>query len=388
MKNLTRTRGTHYPFNSNLRDSAALGKSKSGKGRIAEIATTKAGQSLVGISRQPCKLFTALFTFAAGIAPLLGIHAFAQDSSTNQTSTVPTTSNPAPAQTVQNPTPPSSMYDTTPALRPARPAKNEVSASGDFFLGQGTVSVPFGFSIAHTLGSGANVHPVVEPASRTSVYFGGTLSYSYGQAWYLDFSYLQGQQTGPTEVTVPFTVNGPLRTKFNISDDWYQIYARYTFPSLRGKPFSAYLRAGFTYVSADLTASGINIGYHQTDNTSDYLGKVGFGVAYNIVNSRRFRVYLQAEGEGFGGTRTQDSLETLAADTGKPQSATINNTVFGGIGRGTGRLEYRMGRSGLFKIFLDGGIQGQFSEVSYPSTGSQSENLWGPYVKIGARYSF
>lgn len=258
------------------------------------------------------------------------------------------------------------------------------------------MSVPFGYSIAQSL-PGAGVKTTVASAPRSSVYYGGTISYSFKPGWYVDFSYLNGQQTAPTSVTInnAFTRSGgigSLHTSFNISDDWYQVYGRYTFPRLRGKPFQAYLRAGFTYVDATITATapadGAPAGYHQSDKTTDLLGNVGFGVMYNIASSGRLRVFLQGEGEGFGGTRSQDSLETLVGDSGKPTTATIDNTLFGGIGRGTVRLEYSLGRSELFKIFLDGGIQGQFSEVSYTKNGSQSENLWGPYVKLGARYSF
>lgn len=280
------------------------------------------------------------------------------------------------------------MLDATPILRPPKPAKHEISASGDFFFGDGKVSVPFGYSIGQSLPPGVTVNKTAALADRTSVYFGGTVSYSYGQAWYFDVSYLQGQQTAQNDVSVPFTLNGPMQPSFDIKDDWYQAYVRYTFPKLRGKPFSAYLRVGFSYVQADLTADAPTVGYHQSDKTTDMLGNVGFGVAYNVFNGRRFRVYLQAEGEGFGGTRNQDTLETLSANSGTPQTATINNTIYGGIGRATVRLEYRLGSSGLFKLFTDGGYQARFNQINYPGIGSQSERLMGPYVKIGARYSF
>jgi hypothetical protein len=367
-----------------------------------------------GVSRHLHKYSAALCTFIAGVVSLVATSAHADepnlnapwpsskkanagsDSSTNQPAAPATNSNAAPASdatptAAPNTAPPSSMYDATPVLITPKARKHEVSASGDFSLGEGTVSVPFGYSIAQTL-PGAGVKKTVASAPRTSVYFGGTISYSYGQTWYVDFSYLQGRQTAPTGVSVPFTVNGPLRANFDINDDWYQVYARYTFPSLRGKAFSAYLRAGFTYVSADITANapadGVKNGYHQTDSTSDMLGNLGFGVSYNIYSHGRLGVYLQAEGEGFGGTRSQDSKETLVGTSGSPKTATIDNTLYGGVGRVTARLSYGFGRSGLFKVFLDGGFQGQFSEINYPGVGSETENLWGPYVKIGARYSF
>ena len=307
--------------------------------------------------------------------------------------TTTTSVNEAPATESQAALP---MLDTKTVLRPPKPAKHEVSASGDFFFGNGTVSVPFGYSLKQSLGASAsaNVTPVAASANRTSEYIGGTISYSYGQAWYLDFSLLHGQLTANSDVAIPNAflngvANAKLSAKFDITDDWYQAYVRYTFPKLRGKPVSAYLRAGFSYVQAQLTANGDNFAYSQNDDTTDFLGSIGAGLAYNIYTGRRLRLYLQVEAEGFGGTRSQQSTEKLPLNIGQtPTAATIDNTLYGGIGRGTIRLEYRLGRSGLFKIFADGGIQGKFTQLSYPDIGSTSEYFWGPYIKVGARYAF
>jgi hypothetical protein len=406
MKKLIRIRGTDRQFNSPPRKAFDAIPAVPANAEMDRLPMCSARWRFHKYSS------TAFCTVIAGIVSLVGTQARADEpnlnapwpsqksssASTNQSSTVPAASSSAtpapgaaPAVETPNTAPPSSMYDATPVLITPKARKHEVSASGDFSLGEGTVSVPFGYSIAQTL-PGANVKKTVASAPRTSVYFGGTISYSYGQTWYVDFSFLQGRQTAPTGVSVPFTVNGPLHANFDINDDWYQVYARYTFPSLRGKAFSAYLRAGFTYVSADITANapadGVKNGYHQSDSTSDILGNLGFGVSYNIYSHGRLGVYLQAEGEGFGGTRTQDSRETLVATSGSPKTATIDNTLFGGVGRVTTRVSYGFGRSGLFKVFLDGGFQGQFSDINYPGVGSETENLWGPYVKIGARYSF
>ena len=281
--------------------------------------------------------------------------------------------------------------DTRTTLRPPKPVKNEVSASADFFFGSGTVTVPLGYSLEP---NNSSVHQVGS-AQRSSVYIGGTLSYSFGQAWYLDLSYNQGKlATAKDFKTFSQPVGGPLNAKFNISDNWYQAYLRYTFPKLRGKPFSAYMRAGFTFVDAKLTADGINFGYHQDDKTTDYYGNLGFGVAYNLYTGRRFRLYLQGEAEAFYGMRSQNTTEVSSGTIGvTPTAASINNNLYGGNGRATLRMEYRMGRSGLFKIFADGGLQGKFTQVSYPNVGAStssasSEYLWGPYVRIGARYAF
>jgi hypothetical protein len=99
---------------------------------------------------------------------------------------------------------------------------------------------------------------------------------------------------------------------------------------------------------------------------------------------------LQFEGEGFYGSRSQESLETLPGiDPNFPYTtAKIDNTLYGGIGRATVRLEYRLGRSGLFKVFGDAGVQATYTQIEYSGLGTFNELLWGPYVKLGVRYDF
>lgn len=305
---------------------------------------------------------------------------------------------PAPATQTQAPPPTQPPPDTAPppivaeAAAPAAPKvrKNEVSASGDFFLGQGNVTMPFGFSLAEGFGgSSANITKSVAKPDRTSDYFGGTISYSYGQTWYLDLAYAHGDSSGNAEVLLG---NPPaLNSAFSIKDDRYQAYVRYVFPGLR-KGFSAYLRAGFSYVTADLfdqTTIPALGQYSQTDKTEDLLGNLGFGVGYLLYANRHIRLGVQAEGEGFYGQRTQKSTEALARAGFLFPEATINNDLYGGIGRGTVRFEYRFGGSGAFKLFADGGFQAWFTFVNYPQgLGSFDELLYGPYVKAGVRYSF
>ncbi|HEY5915609.1 MAG TPA: hypothetical protein VJA21_33915 [Verrucomicrobiae bacterium] len=269
--------------------------------------------------------------------------------------------------------------------------KHEVSVSGDFLLGEGNVTMPFGFSLAEDPFLGPNVTKSVAKPDRSSTYYGGTVSYSYGQAWYLDLGYIHGSSSGDTDVALGGTELLP--SSFKIDDDWYQVYVRYAFPKLRGKRFSAYLRAGMSYVDAELqdeTTIPVLGLYRQTDKTTDLLGNVGFGVGYLLHRSKngRFWTFLQAEGEGFYGNRSQDSKEALVNAGFDFPTAKIDNDLYGGIGRGTVRLEYRLGRSGLLKIFGDGGIQAKFTEINYPSLGTFNELLWGPYVKVGLRYAF
>ncbi len=251
--------------------------------------------------------------------------------------------------------------------------------------------MPFGFSLGQTLGSKENITPTVAKPNRTSDYFGGTVSYSHGQKWYLDLAYAHGSSSGNVDVALGGPGQELLPSAFTIKDDWYQAYVRYVFSS-RGN-FGAYLRAGVSYVQAELTddttipALGL---YHQTDKTDDLLGNIGFGLAYTLYASRHTRVAAIVEGEGFYGRRTQKSLETLPEDLSVSFSAaTIDNDLYGAIGRATARFEYRFGQSSAVRAFLDGGLQAKFTFISYPSSlGTFDELLWGPYVKAGVRFSF
>jgi len=288
--------------------------------------------------------------------------------------------------------PPDTVVTPVPALAKPKVAKSEVSASGDFFNGQGTVTVPVGYSLNKSVPS---VIGEAQSVPRNSEYLGGTISYSYLHAWYIDVSYEHGTSSGDVNIDGSHFLGSqtPLKSSFTIDDNWYQAYVRYAFPGLRGKRLSAYLRAGGSFVQADLTVKTPSV-YQQNDSTRDILGNAGFGLGYSLYASRRFIVSLQAEGEGFFGERSQQSKETLLLDAGlTPVTADINNTLYGGIGRGTVRFEYRLGQANRFRLFADGGIQGKFTEIKYPSTGGGgggtfSELLWGPYVKLGLRYSF
>ncbi len=301
---------------------------------------------------------------------------------------------PRPAVAMQAPSPSLAYGTNGPRIgmkAPPKARKNEVSVSGDFFLGEGTVSLPLGYSLRAALGGSAASIPV-GPVSvnRSSEYFGGTLSYSFGQIWYLDLSYLKGSSSGDQTINTQ-TLPGNFQSHFTIDDTWYQLYVRYTFPKLRGKRFSAYLRGGATYIDAKLTDSAFTPegSYDQTDKTTEIQGNLGFGLSYRLWTLNRARFFLNVEGEGFYAHRSQKSTETLGADTGlEPTTAKISNNLYGGIGRATLRFEYTLGKQGVFRIFGDGGFQGRLMEITYPGAGTQQERLYGPYVKAGLRYSF
>jgi len=276
------------------------------------------------------------------------------------------------------------------------PTRNEVSISDDYLYGRGTITFPQLFSLQKS-GLALSSAPNVGVADRKSDYLGGTLSYSFGQAWFLDLSYAHGRSraTGPIRFPVDFGFFD-LPTVFTINDDWYQAYARYTFPGLRFTRFSAYLRAGVSFVQADLHAINTypqpNAGlYEQTDRTEDILGNVGFGFAYSLYTGQRIKLGLQLEGEGSYGHRSQDSRENAQGYGPYPiVNAEIDNDLYGGIGRSTVRFEYALGRSGRFKLSADAGMEVKYTIIDYSDSGlgSHDELLWGPYAKIGLRYSF
>jgi hypothetical protein len=272
--------------------------------------------------------------------------------------------------------------------------KNEVSFAGDFMIGEGQVTLPVGYSIRESLQGvgGSRVQPTVSEVDRGSTYLGGTVSYSYGQSWYLDISYAHGDSSG--NVTVDAQSAGTYPVKFEITDDWYQAYVRYNIPA-RGRRLSAYLRAGATLVDAELSARSLKQksaaagDYTQEDTTQDILGNVGFGLSYSLYASRHLRLGLQGEVEGFIGFRQQESFERLRQIEGiAPKKADIDNDLYGGIARGTLRSEYLFGNSGAFKVFGDVGFQVRYTFIDYPDAGSFDELLWGPYVRMGMRYAF
>ena len=290
-----------------------------------------------------------------------------------------------------------SLSSKLPALKESGRIKHQIMVSADYFRGEGDVTLPLGFSLAKLQNDPnvENIKPNVANAARSSDYFGATMSYSYGQAWFVDLQYARGESSGKVDVDLGGTDKLP--SAFTIKDTMYQAYLRYGPKYFRGQRLSAYFRAGFTYVDSEMTDSTVipALGlYEQRVDATDLLGNLGFGVSYRLLNAGRFRLNLQGEGEGFAGTRSQDSLETLPqSEISGFKTAKIDNFLYGGIGRGTVRGEYRLGRSELLRVFLDVGLQAKFTQINYPKQdnfkgGSFSELLWGPYVKLGLSYSF
>lgn len=326
-------------------------------------------------------------------------------SSSTNVGVVPSATTPPSASA----TPPASPDTSTTLALPALPLqptvyKNELGASADFMYGTGTISVPIGYGLAKSpLLAGPIIHEPIS-ASRSTVYYGGTVSYSYGRSWFLDFSGEDGRSTGATAVTIPAS-SGNIPSSFDVNDTWYQVYLRYNFQNfLANTRFRAYLRGGVSIVSATLTTENnqLNVGaisipvgqgYSEHDNTLDILGNFGFGLSYSLYSTFRFKAGLQLEGEAFGGNRSQDITESLGithflhpASPVLTGSTTINDTVYGAIGRLTLHSEYRLGAR--WKLTGDVGIMTKYSFVTYPGADTQQELLYGPYVKIGASLVF
>lgn len=280
-----------------------------------------------------------------------------------------------------------------------RSEKHQVGVSADYLIGYGQLSLPFGFAIAKSP-LNLPVQPSVDLKDRDSTYYGGTLSYSYGQAWFFDFSYSQGTSSAETAKNL-FGVPFPT-VEYKIDDNWYQFYVRYAFPQLRGKRFSAYMRVGGTYVDAALSARGQNagFGYEQDTSIQDIEGNVGIGVGYSIFSSSKVRLSAIGEAEGFAGTRAQKMEERLAQGAvpapGSPFQDRLDNMVYGGLGRASLRFEFFPGQSRRLRLFADAGVQFRYTMIEYeqspgaPSFDARSfgETLWGPFVKLGVRYSF
>jgi hypothetical protein len=128
---------------------------------------------------------------------------------------------PAPAE-VQTLPPGELLGPEVPTIT-AKTTKHEISASGDLLVGDGWVTLPIGSSLQKSLGGLATFPEFVASPTRDSTYYyGATLSYSYGQIWYFDFSFADGHSSGTQDLDVgPY---GTAPTSFTIDDSWYQAY--------------------------------------------------------------------------------------------------------------------------------------------------------------------
>jgi hypothetical protein len=72
------------------------------------------------------------------------------------------------------------------------------------------------------------------------------------------------------------------------------------------------------------------------------------------------------------------------------KKANIDNTLYGGIGRATLRLEFILDRARAWTAYGEVGAQARYTVIDYPDAedSTPTELLWGPYAKIGMRYNF
>jgi hypothetical protein len=289
--------------------------------------------------------------------------------------------------------------------------RHEIGASVDYLYGLGDSLLLNQFSFADDPNNSFAV-PEVASGDRRSHYVGAAVSYSWGQAWFFDFSYLRGTSSADVVLDMAVTGNQPtVPATFSLDDDWYQLYARYSFPRLRKTPYSLYARVGFSLVDASLEArdtqgsadAGIAPGqlYEQRTEYVDYIGNVGIGAGVTIAKSEdgRFRLGLQMDVEGFYGSRSLDTQEFLTESLGVfGPSVGASPSLYGALGRLTARFDYALQKSGLLHGFADLGMQVKYTLVDFErltfANGTVLEGdrfgelLWGPYVRLGLSYRF
>ncbi len=279
----------------------------------------------------------------------------------------------------------------SPLAMPQQKARNnELAIMAAYFQAQGNVVLPFGFSLSKLPLVAAyvgNISQTILPA-RDSKYFGASFTHAFNKHSFADLSYSHGSSSGSGGIPQNILNVG---STFKITDNWFQAYYRYIPKYFDGKRFIAYGRVGATFVLSDF-AERDNVNgsfYQQKDTTHDILGNLGYGLSYQLpFSTAHHKFQLQQEGEGFFGYRSQKSQESIAQNNLFGPSASVNNTLFGGLGRLTLRYQYYLGNSGRIKLVADGGIQVQYTLIHYSSFGTPTELLWGPYIRAGVRYSF
>jgi hypothetical protein len=287
---------------------------------------------------------------------------------------------------------------------------NEISIPATFSDENGNIILPFGNSLKETPnGIKLKLSPTSGSPNGQEDFFGVTLSHSFNQEWYTDFAYSHGSMSGDFTTLLPSSLAGfqqffNLKGNFDLSDDWYQLYVRYFIPQTRGHRVLVYLRAGASYIDTTLNINGAQSGsrsfpssYILKDDFQDLRGNLGYGVAMPITFidlGSHFRFLLLQEGEGFYGERFQSISENLTFGGGYARldmngpKVPVDNSLYGGLGRLTFRSQYNFGQGGLFSLFCDAGIEVRYTRIEYSNLGTFGELLWGPYIRVGARYSF
>jgi len=285
-----------------------------------------------------------------------------------------------------------------------RPRLRNVTVYADYLQGLGHISLPVGFAL-----DGAAIGRTVASPDRESSYYGGSVSWQAFEGIGFDIAYTQGTSSG--NFTFQPEKNGrwpqaAINSAFTLDDTWLQAYMRYKLPPIFGRRIGVYLRGGVTYMDAEY--EGISepsqAFYRNIGSIRDITGNVGFGIDYGFRPIKGIRPAIVFEGEGFGGLRSREFSEQTLAISGENS---MDNMVFGGLVRMLVRAEYRFGKGERWRAMLEGGVQARMMFESYGTpdrtlideqnnpipdsafqSGTESDLLWGPYVRAGLRYSF
>jgi len=287
----------------------------------------------------------------------------------------------------------------------------ELGFTGDYLYGLGNVQVPLGYALGPILqvGNGSFTEATRENAN----YYGGTVSGSLGRVWFVDLTYSRGSSRGQLNNLGAIlgdaggAVLADLKTSYKLDEQFHQGYIRYAFPGLTGTRYSAYIRGGFTFATSTLD----NV--YAVDPVSgtfrsealDYLGNLGAGIEYGLIRGDRTRVSLFVEGEGFGGLRQTDITESYSQSglvVPLDGAASVQSTVYGGLGRAITRFRWVLDRKSRLRLNLDIGLQARYLinefnsmpdflnpvQPGYRVNVRADELLWGPYGRLGLSYSF
>jgi hypothetical protein len=289
---------------------------------------------------------------------------------------------------------------------PVRDRRHRVAASADYLFGFGHVDLPRGWSYL-------TVEPTIpdfggfEKSDRESDYVGATVSYAWNNRIFVEGSYIKGRTSG-TESLEWLVPSSDAEASYRLDDEWYQIHLRLLLSRPEAR-LSTFIRLGVSYVESDSRAANLafldvlkNELYERFESSTDLLGGIGFGFAYELYATRSVSLRAQLEGEGFYGKRDQSLRERLRDQQGR--NVTLPEAdIYGGQARLTVRLDLLpVRRLDALRGYVDVGVQSRYTELRYPAATipaisgesvrfekhSANELLWGPYVKVGLNYSF
>lgn len=289
-----------------------------------------------------------------------------------------------------------------------RPRLRNVSVYADYLQGYGHINLPVGYSL-----DGAAIGRTVASPERQSTYYGGSISWQAFEGIGFDVAYSQGTSSG--NFTFKPEANGrwpqaAISSTFTLDDTWLQTYVRYKLRPIFGRNIGVYLRGGVTYMDASYegVSNPFQSFYRNVGTIRDITGNLGFGIDYGFRPVKGIRPVIVFEGEGFGGIRSREFSEQTLPISG---SNSMDNMVFGGLGRLLVRAEYRFGKNERWRAMIEGGVQARMMFESYGvpdkplfddrnspnrvqipgsafESGTKSDILWGPYVRAGIRYAF